>query len=206
MIFVFKSQKVKFVCCLKQKKGGFMKKFLFGSFLSIYHMVPKIVESIDRIVFVRSTNSSYFCGVEAGDTEAQAKKILALTDKKIGFINLKLLTEEALGEISTQNAKLLVSRYIDMMTPKKIMEIFDLKRRTYFRQINRAVAEFDAIILRKISTNKSLYSSLAEEEFMKDILSRVDIIENKIDYDKVDIANLSNCICNLILSKIKRAC
>jgi len=183
-----------------------MKKFLFGSFLSIYHMVPKIVKSIDRLVFLRSTNSSYFCGAEAGDTELQANKILSLTEKKVGFINLKLLTEEVLCEMQKDNAKLLVSRYIDMMAPKKIMQMLDLKRRTYFRHIKNAIAEFDSKITNKIAKNKSLYASLFKEEFMQDILSRVAIVENKIDYDNVDIENLSNCICNLVLSKIKRAC
>ena len=53
------------------------------AFLNIYHIIPSIVNSIDKLVLLKGVNSSYFCDDQKKSTISQLEGIMSLTQKKI---------------------------------------------------------------------------------------------------------------------------
>ena len=95
--------------------------------------MPVLVSSIDKIIYLKSVNSSNYNSDSLMGTENQIKNIVNLTQKKVNLINLKVLTDQTLVEMSEEKAKLIVLRFIDNVECKKAIKILGFSRRTYFR-------------------------------------------------------------------------
>lgn len=175
------------------------------SFLCIYHIIPNIISSIDKLILLRSSNSSYFGDGAKSSTLNQIEKILDLSQKKINLINLKVLTDEALLDMKPESSKLLVVRYINNINCKTAIELSKLSRRTYFRCLNKALAEFEKVLYKKVLNNSSVYKSFLEEKFLEDIFERINTFEIQAkDQDDFASSKYSSKICSFIINKMKK--
>ena len=151
------------------------------SFLSIYHIIPSVIASIDKLVYLKSIKSSGYSLDDSLSTQSQVDGIMKLTNRKVNLINLKVLTDETLLEMDKSKAKLIILRYIDNISCKKAIELSGLNRRTYFRALNAAFAEFESIFYLKILKSNNLYMSLKEEGFLDDIFNKIDMCNKNIE-------------------------
>lgn len=106
--------------------------------LEIYRHLETICGAIDDIV--KRTSMSGFG--KSNDTKYSADKIIELTCKKKKLINLKVLTEKVLSELSTFDIKILTLFYIDSVTAKNLSEMFNINIRTFFRKKDLALNSF----------------------------------------------------------------
>jgi hypothetical protein len=189
-----------------RKKGGFMNfKVWCKSFLHIYHIIPNIISSIDKLILLKSANSSYFGDGSKSSTLNQIEGIIDLSQRKINLINLKVLTDETLLDMNKQISKLLVIRYINNVNCKKAIELSGFSRRTYFRNLNKALNEFEKVLYKKVLNNKSIYKSFLKESFLEDIFMRINIFETQVkDEDEFASSKFSNKICSFIINKMKK--
>lgn len=175
------------------------------SFLCIYHIIPNIISSIDKLILLKSSNSSYFGEGAKNSTLNQIEGIINLSQKKINLINLKVLTDETLLDMKTENSKLLVVRYINNINCKKAIELSKLSRRTYFRNLNRALVEFESVLYKKVLKNNSIYKSFLEEHFLEDIFERINSFEMQAkDEECFASSRYSSKICSFIINKMKK--
>lgn len=176
------------------------------SFLSIYHIIPNIVRSIDKLVYLKSVNSSCFRLDNKNETVDQIENIVSLTQRKVNLINLKLLTDEVLLEMNTKKAKILKLRFIDNIKCKKAIELSGLSRRTYFRTLNNAFTEFESLFFIKILKSEKLYKAFSTETFFEDIFNKVNTFNSKVNTqaDTFDDEKYSKQLCSLIVTKMKK--
>lgn len=175
------------------------------SFLHIYHVIPSIINSIDKLILLKSANSSYFSDGAKNSTLNQIEGIIDLSQKKINLINLKVLSDETLLDMKKQTSKLLVIRYINNVSCKKAIELSGLSRRSYFRMLNKALEEFEKILYKKVLNNSSIYKSFLKESFLEDIFERINTFETQVkDEDEFASSRFSNKICSFIVNKMKK--
>ena len=177
------------------------------SFLSIYNVLPMIVSSIDKIIYLKSVNSSSYNFDALMGTENQIKNIVNLTQKKVNLINLKVLTDETLVDMSEEKSKLIVLRFIDNIESKNAIKILGLSRRTYFRRLNEALSEFEHVFYTKLIKNKLLYRELKNEEFLEDIFNKIDTFNKSVKEieTKTSRVDISHQLCSYLIKSIKRA-
>ena len=173
------------------------------SFLSIYHIIPNIVKSVDKLILLKGANSSYFCDGQKNSTLNQIEGIISLSQKKICLINLKVLTDEVLLDMKKENSKLLILRYIDNIACKKAIELSNMPRRTYFRALNRALKEFECLFYEKVLKSKTLYESFNKDTFLEDIFEKINLFEKKNNNDDC-VIDYSDNICSFIVNKMKK--
>ena len=175
------------------------------SFLSIYNLLPSLIGAIDKLVYLKSVNSSNYSIEAKNGTFNQIENIVALTEKKINLINLKVLTDETLVEMDPYKCKLIVLRYIDNVSCKNAIKVLGLARRTYFRLLKAALKEFESIFYFKVLKNNKLYNSFKNEYFLEDIFNKIDTFSNKVSEDVFDDnrQKLSEQVCSYIIKSIK---
>lgn len=175
------------------------------SFLCIYHIIPNIVSSIDKLILLKGANSSYFGDGAKNSTLNQIEGIIDLSQKKVNLINLKVLTDEALLEMNSNLSKLLVVRYINNINCKKAIELSKMSRRTYFRMLNKAIVEFEKVLQRKVVNNNKIYNSFIQEKFLEDIFERINVFETTVkSQDDFASSKFSNKLCSFIINKMKK--
>ena len=177
------------------------------SFLSIYHIIPSVIASIDKLVYLKSVNSSEYSLESKLGTQNQIENIMKLTQRKVNLINLKVLTDQTLLEMDKKKSKLLILKYIDNVKSKKAIELSGLNRRTYFRALNSAFGEFESLFYLKILKSNNLYLSLKEEGFLDDIFNKIDLynkaVENKGD-ELENTEKFTKNMCSIIIKKLRK--
>lgn len=175
------------------------------SFLSIYHMIPSLINAIDKMVFLKSVNSSNF-SLSGEATANQVEAIFNLTQKKVNLINLKVLTDETLLEISKTSAKMIKLRYIDCICSAKAIEFSGLSRRTYFRTLKKALHEFESCFYLKLLKSNKIYMGLKEGGFLDEIFNKINDFNVSVDQTKdgYQADKYSKQICSFIVNKMKK--
>lgn len=175
------------------------------SFLSIYNIIPSLIKSIDKLVYLKSINSSNFYSSCTEDTYSQVDKIAELTQRKVNLINLKVLADETLLELEDEKRKLLILRFIDNLECKKCIELSGMPRRSYFRALNKAVEDFEKILIRKIGHNAVIKKSLSKEDFFEEIFDKINIFEKKVELnERYTKEKYSNDLYNFIINRMKK--
>ena len=107
----------------------------------IYRFLDKLTRSIDRKIMSRAVNSFYVSEklLQNGVWEV-SEDIIDLMDKKVEFINLKLLVEKSLTLLPRNLSRLLIMKYIDGVSNEFISQRLGLTNRTFFRQVSQALA------------------------------------------------------------------
>ena len=176
------------------------------SFLSIYNIIPNLVKSIDKLVYLKSISSAGFSRNDPDDTYNQVEKIACLTQKKINLINLKLLCDEILLEMNKDAGKLILLRYIDDLPCEEIINLLHLTRRTYFRKLSNALKNFELRLYSKIIKNNVLYNNFITDNFFNDIFEKINLFEEKVNTNKnSNNFTFQNSLCNMILKQMKKA-
>ena len=98
--------------------------------LNVYGLLETLCKSLDRLILAEAKGSIFdFC-----EAEKSGEKILRLSEKKIGIINLKILIEKSLGGLKDKEIELLVARYVDGMKKDACLKIFGMCERSFYRK------------------------------------------------------------------------
>ncbi len=114
--------------------------FYTKSFLSVYKHLKPLTLYIDKVIDGKVSNSFY----DRGDLQKTAGTIIDLSQKKLLFVNLKIILNKIFLNINKDSAKMLILKYVDCLPGDKLKEIFALQERTMYRRLKIAVEEFDA--------------------------------------------------------------
>ena len=122
--------------------------------LVAYKYLGAMCGAIDKLVESTAKHSYYTSGVwqEKNSIQSVSKKLIRLSDKKIDYINLKVMVDKVLGKIPKKFATLLILRYINRVPPEDIAELNGVSVRSYYRYITKAINEF-AVQMKNIGYN-----------------------------------------------------
>lgn len=137
--------------------------------LSIYNCLFGLSKEIDKIILSYGLKSGFYNGIS--NTFRDVEKMIELTDRKVTFINLKVLIEKTLCSLDDLSCKILILKYCDRMSNETIIEALNLKKRTYFRKINNAISGFSSELLMKGFCEDKIIMLLKEETWIIDIFN-----------------------------------
>lgn len=109
--------------------------------LSSYNYLERLCESIDELVESTALNSFYCYGLE-DSVMALSNKIIKLSNRKINYINLKLVVEKTLKDIPNNLSKLLILKYVHNFSIEKCCDLLGYSLRTGYRKLDTALATF----------------------------------------------------------------
>ena len=139
--------------------------------LTVYKYLDRVTEAIDKMVKQNAMNSFYFSGTNQSRNGVMdvADRIIALSQRKVRLINIKVLADKALLECDGGSSQILIERYLDGDNAQTIADRHNLNLRTYFRHLVSAEEKFCAIMARYGFGEKRLEKYLADEKWILEI-------------------------------------
>lgn len=107
----------------------------------MFRYLETMSKSIDKIVLDVGKSSNNHEITNYQTTFSQTNKIFKLIDRKRKLINLKVIIENGLANISKESRRILTLFYIDGITANLISQLLGISIRTFFRQRTRALEE-----------------------------------------------------------------
>ena len=171
------TQKSDFIIVLVKRKGARMKKDLLWAktLLSVYRYLERLCSSIDKIIN-RTGLSSINVNSQTfyyNNVYSITQRIIDLSHRKVTLINLKLLIEDILQKMRSNEAKCLISRYVDGAKRRVMAEHESVSLRTIFRRIERAENSFSKILQAKGYDEAKICKMLADEQWIHNVYNRL---------------------------------
>ena len=113
--------------------------------LNVQKYLDRVCAAIDECVNKKSTASFNVNSknIYKNDCFYVSNYMLDLIDRKKGLINLRVICNDALKNMDSISAKILVLKFIDRMPSLTIAKLLKLSERTYFRKLNVAYDNFE---------------------------------------------------------------
>ena len=155
--------------------------------LAAYKYLGTMCNAIDRAVEKLAQNSFYSCGVwrEENSITNISKKIISLSNKKVDYINLKVVVEKAVKLLSEKGAKILILKFIQGLDNKTIIQTLNMADRTYYRKLNSAAQEFASKMTAIGYGVEKLDLIYGSDRFIKSIYDTIS------DVGQCDVLNIS---------------
>lgn len=136
--------------------------------LSVYRYLERIAGAIDKIVEKTGLGSANICGQNYfyNNIFTVAEKMIALGQRKVTLINLKILVEDTLKKINPQDAEILIEKFFDGVKTRELVEIHNMSMRTAFRKIDSAVKSFASALVMSGFDDKKLENMLQDEQWI----------------------------------------
>lgn len=139
--------------------------------LIAYRYLAPISKAIDK-VFNKTVKASFNMSGMYGDrysAENISNRLIKMTNKKVDYINLKVIIENALSKLKPQCSKLLILRYIKELNVTTICNLLNICERTLFRRLNKALAQFRECVKEIGYTTEKLEVVYLNDSFIKSI-------------------------------------
>lgn len=105
------------------------------TFFSIFRWLERLTKAIDDYVLIRGTSCYYknLSSITLCSTTKVVNDITGLMNKKINLINIKILIEKMLQNLSSDHARFVVAKYVDNHTFEETAQILEVSTRTALR-------------------------------------------------------------------------
>lgn len=116
---------------------------LSKTLFTIYRHLEKLANALDKLIEVKAMNCMSPSSVDIFDYTSLtvADKIIKLSNKKVGLINLKIIANKLLQSIDKKYARLLIARYIDNQKLSDIAKSMFISERTAVRWLQSAFVQ-----------------------------------------------------------------
>lgn len=174
-----------------------------------YKYLEQLCNTIDRMVEKQATSSYYNFGnyVQNSDILIVSKRLYKLMNKKVDYINIKVIVDKALKEMPKRKAKYLILRHIQNMSIPDIANVFNISERTFFRKFNSVLDEFSNVLQKIGYTAERLDAMFANDYFIDSIYTSVQkdvryLIGAKNPIEDFDFEMCVDMVMNKSLTKI----
>ena len=143
--------------------------------LSAYRYLERLCRTIDRLVETTAENSMYTNSYWQNECSITTifKKINKLTEKKIDYINLKLIVEKALKSLPIKLSKILILRYIHQLPMEKVAELLKLTHRTTYRKLDFANEQMINAMSRLGYTPEYMNIKFADDSYISSLYNSI---------------------------------
>lgn len=161
-----------------------MKTSQWGkTLLYTYKYLPRITESIDKMVNQAALNSFYYYSNNQKDNSVYvvSDKIAELIKRKSRLVNIKVLVDKSLLACEKLSGQILVEKYIDNESSEEIAQKHNLNVRTYFRKLEAAETNFYSNMVKNGFDEKKLNDYLIEEKWIIEVFQNFSKQENVLE-------------------------
>lgn len=158
-------------------RGNMIDFFDSETIVKVYRMLTKKCEAIDAFI---KNHALYFgpCTDECGALDV-CNNIIELMTRKNQLINLKIIVDSAVKTLNVEDRKVLTLKMNYTITMDELCGILDLKERTAFRRLDRAISNL-TMALNKSKYVGKLERILSNEDWIANIRAQVE--EHKMAY------------------------
>lgn len=162
--------------------------------LNIYRYLEPMADAIDRQIKIKTYEPevSFGCSMKS-----VAGEIIALTERKIGLINLKVFIDKAIARLSESNRKVIILRFIDKVSPKEIASLMNISDRTFFRKAKSTFDSFCRMIEIENIICNNILSKISMQKWFANFTS---FFEDSDDDDKRQQLH----VCDYLMRKVKQ--
>ena len=171
-------------------------------FLQIYSSVPTICEALDKLVVAKGTNSLCKSAFSGHSTEEQMQAIIDIMQKKVDFINLKMIADQIFVKMGDK-AKVLVLRYAENLSAKQIIFLLGCSERTYYRWLSEAIKSFEFWMELELNEHPKVSRSIREHDLLLDLFGRINRFCDAYP-DAPATNHLYKHVCNYVVRKIRK--
>lgn len=143
--------------------------------LSTYKYLERLCDSLDALVEKTALNSYYSFSFRLEDNSIEniSNKIISYSNRKIGYINIKVLVEKALKEIKKPYAKLLILKFIYEMPIDEICELLKISSSAFYRRLDKALCLFMSTLSSYGYTCEKLELEYSTDLFISSVLKMI---------------------------------
>ncbi len=106
--------------------------------LTTYKYLETFASSVDKQINKRA-ELSYFVSTNCENSVMDVTdKIIELSERKVNYINFKVLIENYILTLTESQAEIVIERYIEGQESQEIAENLDIPIRTYYRKLENA--------------------------------------------------------------------
>ena len=140
-----------------------------------YRYLERMCGAIDKQIEMLATRSyiSSSAWEQLNSVHNVSKKIIDLSQKKIDYINLKVLTEKILESMNKNLSKILILKHIKNVKASEISAVLKITDRTLFRKINSALEEFAKFMLKFGFSYEKMEIMHIKDDFIGSIYNRI---------------------------------
>lgn len=141
--------------------------------LTAYKHLGTLSDAIDKLIESTAKNSFFSSGIwsKSNSISEVSKKIIHLTDKKVDYINLKVITEKIIGYLNKNHAKILILRYLKNLDIETISKVMNMTERSFFRKMEKAQSEFTNTMTKLGYTAEKMEVNYLKDMFIESIYS-----------------------------------
>ncbi len=147
--------------------------------LNAYKYLGALCGAIDKLVDSTAKNSFFASGIwsEENSIVNVSKKIMYLTNKKVDYINLKVIVEKAISSMNKISAKIIVLKYIKGIDCETIAKLNNMSLRSCFRRAKNALSEF-VLYMKKIGyTAEKIEINFCRDPFVQSVYSGIKALD-----------------------------
>lgn len=130
--------------------------------LSVYRYLDTVNSAIDNLVLKHGLSR----GTQFNSTLDTANKMIELTERKKKLIKLYNLIDNCLAKLQSDDIKLLVLTYFDLMKSQQVADAMDISIRTFFRRKKLATESFGKALKLEGYDNQKLQNWLSGENWL----------------------------------------
>lgn len=140
-----------------------------------YKYLEQLCDTIDRVVKLTAQSSYFNFGsyFQLNDINNVSNKLYKLINKKIDYVNIKVIVDKALKNMPKRRAKYLILKYIQNLQTSEIAEVLNISSRTYFRYLSKCLDEFNEKLLGLGYTPEKLEMMYSGDSFIMSIYNSV---------------------------------
>ena len=169
-----------------------------------YRYFEKICNAIDKSIEHMACNSFFNSTLWApiNSIHNVSKRIIDMSQTKLEYINLKVLTNKILENMDNKLSKVLILKYIHNLKATEVADLLKINIRTFFRKLNKALSQFGSM-MNKYGYNKekmeikffnddligSIYKKLLQETEKNEKKVKKVALNNKVLSNKLEIEN-----------------
>jgi len=142
--------------------------------LNAHRYLGTLCNSIDKLVDITAKTSFYTGGIWSEENSIYniSQKIIKLSDRKVNYINLKVITEKVLEKMPKKLAKILILKFINRVDIPTIINLLNMSERTYYRRTNDAIKEFAKVLCEFGYNSEKLEIKYLDDKFIASVFEK----------------------------------
>jgi len=172
-------------------------KCMIVSYRYLERMCKAIDKQIEQVACYSFFQTSNFDQINS--VHNVSKKIIALSQRKIDYINIKVLVEKVLESMDKKLSKILILKYIHNLKNSQLISLLKINERTMFRKINTAFDVFAKKMQEFGFSKEKLELVYFSDEFIGSVYKKIKS-QTRVSEKTNDLINIKSVVLSNISS------
>lgn len=156
--------------CIKNMNDETKFKFWIKTLISEQNTIPEIIRTVDKIIEIQASSVSFSSDIfnKNGSTINQVERVIDLTERKNSLINIYVMTQKMLKNLSADDYDFLERKFIYNWGMEEIADYYSISLRTVYRKIDKLIKIICDECFKQKWTLKFIESQIKHEDWLKE--------------------------------------